>query len=87
MDDIVRSLWRHKEPGGNDLVHFETFEMRNIVKNGPKVGFAALVKSGQLLETPVYPPVLATQGGSNNLRGADNQQERLLRKMYDLQSP
>ena len=23
--------------------------------NGPKVGFAALVKSGYLLETPVYP--------------------------------
>ena len=28
-------------------------------KNGPKVGFAALVKSGHMLETPLYPLVLA----------------------------
>ena len=26
--------------------------------NGPKVDFAALVKFGYMLETPVYPPVL-----------------------------
>ena len=35
-------------------------------------------KLGYLLETPLDPRVLATLGGSDNLRGADNQQERLL---------
>jgi hypothetical protein len=44
--------------------------------NGPKVNDVALVKSGYMLEHPVYPPVLVTTGGSNNLRGADDQQER-----------
>ena len=33
-----------------------------------------------MLETPMYPPVLALQEGSDNLRGADNQQERLSKR-------
>lgn len=43
--------------------------------NGPKVGIAALVKSGYMLGRPVDPPVLARKA-SNNPRGAGNQQER-----------
>ena len=31
-----------------------------------------------MLETPVYPPVLVSLRNSDNLRGADNQQERFL---------
>ena len=45
--------------------------------NGPKVGIAALVKFGYMLETPSirqYSSYL--KYGSDNLIGADNQQER-----------
>ena len=37
-----------------------------------------------MLETPVYPPVLPNSLGSDNLRGADNQQERFPRKFMRL---
>ena len=58
--------------------------------NGPKVGFAALVKFGYMLETPSIlwyssrgnpATAIGTAGrtrGSDNPRGADNQQERLI---------
>ena len=43
--------------------------------NGPKVGIAALEKSGYMLETPRIPRYCNC---SDNATGADNQQERLL---------
>ena len=51
--------------------------------NGPKVGKAALVKFGYLLETPCIQEVLVfvrKNENSDNLPGADNQQERPFRK-------
>ena len=50
-------------------------------QNGPKVSrIVALVKFGHMLENPVYP--MGTRrdiGGSENPKGAENQQERLVR--------
>ena len=45
-------------------------------------------KLGYMLETPVYPLVLAPgyKGSSNNPCGADNQQERLI-DCFDRQNP
>lgn len=40
---------------------------------------AALVKFGYMLESPLNPQVLAASCGSDNPRGADNQQERLVK--------
>ena len=45
--------------------------------NGPKVGIAALEKSGYMLETPSIPRYQCNSSG-DNATGADNQQERLL---------
>ena len=40
--DIVRSLWRHREPGRNDLATFRAHhrprtDIRNVVTTMPKV--------------------------------------------------
>ena len=43
--------------------------------NGPKVEFTALVKLGYMLET-LSIPHYSTEKGSENMMGADNQQER-----------
>ena len=43
---------------------------------------------GYMLENPVNPPLLAIQlGSSDNVRGAENQQERLNRKVQNPQRP
>ncbi len=52
VDDIVRSSWRHEEPDGNDLAGPTNRVGQVTTMNGPKVGSAALVKFGYMLETP-----------------------------------
>ena len=56
-------------------------------QNGPKVSRnVALVKFGHMLENPVYP--MGTRrdiGGSENPKGAENQQERLVCKYQNPQ--
>jgi hypothetical protein len=46
--------------------------------NGPKVGSAALVKSGYMLGTLSIPRYVADVSARDNALGADNQQERLI---------
>jgi len=48
--------------------------------NGPKVGNAALVKSGYMLETLSIPRYVARMSDRDNVLGADYQQERLIER-------